>query len=72
MINGERVDLEQVGGNMDRLGHLSYPELTTERDRLQKLSDGPGVSAGDGARLRAIKGLIVKHNDEARQALHGH
>ena len=53
-----------VAGMMDRLGHLSFEELITEKRRLEKARRGPGIGPDDWYRLHAVKALLTRYEVE--------
>lgn len=53
-----------VAGMMDRLGHLSFEELISEKRRLEKARRGPGIGPDDWYRLHAVKALLTRYEVE--------
>ncbi len=53
-----------VAGLMDRLGHLSFDELITEKRRLENARRGPGIGPDDWYRLHAVRALLTRHEVE--------
>ena len=53
-----------VAGMMDRLGHLSFEELISEKRRLEKARRGAGIGPDDWYRLHAVKALLTRYEVE--------
>ena len=53
-----------VAGMMDRLGHLSFEELISEKRRLEKARRGPGIGPDEWYRLHAVKALLTRYEVE--------
>jgi len=53
-----------VAGLMDRLGHLSFDELITEKRRLENARRGAGIGPDEWYRLHAVRALLTRHEVE--------
>ena len=56
--------LRPVAGMMDRLGHLTFEELVTEKRRLEFARRGQGIGPDDWYRLHAIRALLTRYEVE--------